>query len=102
MSERTCAALLFALCLGTEAVTQEWPALPKQGFISGRVATPADVAAGNAVFSAAVRGGGVGQSTPLRIQIPQYADHNDGRAKISVILLPSERVDIQKEGGEDV
>src|SRR5258708_8594921 len=102
MSERTCAALLFALCLGTEAVTQEWPALPKQGFISGRVATPADVAAGNAVFSAAVGGGGVGKSTPLRIQIPQYAYYKEGGTKIPVIVLQAERVDIQKEGGEVV
>src|SRR5258708_37652040 len=102
MSERTCAALLFALCLGTEAVTQEWPALPKQGFISGRVATPADVAAGNAVFSAAVGGGGVGKSTPLRIQIPQYAYYKEGGTKIPGIVLQAERVDIQKDGREVV
>jgi hypothetical protein len=102
MSKKTCAALLFVLCLGTEAVTQDWSPLPKQGFISGRVATPADVAAGNAVFSAAVGGGGVGKSTPLRIQIPQYAYYKEGGTKIPVIVLQAERVDIQKEGGEVV
>jgi hypothetical protein len=52
MRKNVCAALLFVLCLGTEGLTQDWTPLPKQGFISGRVATPADVAAGNAVFSA--------------------------------------------------
>jgi hypothetical protein len=101
MRKKACAALLFVLFLGAEAVTQDWPPLPKQGFISGRVATPADVAAGNAVFSAAVSGG-VGKSTPLRIQIPQYAYYKEGGTKIPVIVLQAERVDIQKQGGEVV
>jgi hypothetical protein len=60
------------------------------------------VAAGNAVFSAAVGGGAVGKSTPLRIQIPQYAYYKEGGTKIPVIVLQAERVDIQKEGGEVV
>ena len=100
MRKKACAALLFVLCLGTEALTQDWPPLPKQGFISGRVATPADVAAGNAVFSATVGGGAVGKSTPLRIQIPQYAYYKEGGTKIPVIVLQAERIDIQKQGGE--
>jgi len=84
MYKKACAALLFVFLFGTEAVTQDWPPLPKQGFISGRVATPADVAAGNAVFSAAVGGGDVGKSAPLRIQIPQYAYYKEGATKIPV------------------
>jgi hypothetical protein len=102
MCKKACAALLFVLVLCTEAATQDWPPLPKQGFLSGRVATPADVFAGNAVFSAAVGGGGVGKSTPIRIQIPQYAYYNEGGTKILVIVLQAERVDIQKQGGEVV
>jgi hypothetical protein len=103
MRKKACAALLFVLVLGTEAVAQDWPPLPKQGFISGRVATPADVAAGNAVSSPVVGGGGVGKSTPLRIQIPQYAYlKEEGGTKIPVIVLQAERVDIQKQGGEVV
>jgi len=102
MRKRACAALVFVLFLGTEAATQDWPPLPKQGFISGRIATPADVAAGNAVFSAAVSGGAVGKSTPLRIQIPQYAYYKEGGTKIPVIVLQAERVDLRKEGGEAV
>jgi hypothetical protein len=102
MCKKACAALLLVLFLGAEAATQDWPPLPKQGFISGRVATPADVAAGNAVFSAAVAGGAAGKSTPLRIQIPQYAYYKEGGTKIPVIVLQAERVDIQKEGGEVV
>jgi hypothetical protein len=101
MRKKACAALLFVFFPGAEAVTQDWPPLPKQGFISGRVATPADVAAGNAVFSAAVTGG-VGKSTPLRIQVPQYAYYKEGGTKIPVIVLQAERVDIQKQGGEVV
>src|SRR5258707_14392674 len=102
MRKKACAALLLVLFLGAEAATQDWPPLPKQGFISGRVATPADVAAGNAVFSAAVGGGAVGKSTPLRIQIPQYAYYKEGGTTIPVIVLQAERVDIRKEGGEVV
>ena len=102
MCKKPCAALLFVLFLGTEAVTQDWPALPRQGFVSGRAAIPADLAAGNAVFSGAVVGGAVGKSTPLRIQIPQYAYYKEGGTKISVIVLQAERVDIQKQDGEVV
>jgi hypothetical protein len=102
MCRKAFATLLLVPFLCTEAVTQDWPPLPKQGFISGRVATAADVAAGNAVFSAAVGGGAVGKSTPLRIQIPQYAYYKEGGTKIPVIVLQAERVDIQKQGGEVV
>jgi hypothetical protein len=102
MREKACVALLFVLFLSTEAVTQDWPPLPKQGFISGRAATPADVAAGNAVFSATVGGGAVGKSTPLRIKIPQYAYYKEGSTKIPVVVLQAERVDIRKESGEVV
>lgn len=68
--------------------------MPKQGFISGRVATPADVAAGNAVFSAAAVGGAA-VATPMRIEIPQYAYYKQGGTKIPVIVLQAERVAIQ-------
>jgi hypothetical protein len=95
MRKKACVALLIVLFLATEAATQDWPPLPKQGFISGRVATAADVAAGNAVFSAAVGGGAAGKSTPIRIQIPQYAYYKEGGTKIPVIVLQAERVDIQ-------
>ena len=95
MRKRACVALLIVPFLATAAATQDWPPLPKQGFISGRVATPSDVAAGNAVFSAAVGGGAVGKSTPIRIQIPQYAYYKEGGTKIPVIVLQAERVDIQ-------
>jgi hypothetical protein len=100
MRKNACATLLFVLALVTGAVAQDWPSLPKQGFITGRVATPADVAAGNAVFSASVGGGAAGKSTPLRIKIPQYAYYREGGTKIPVIVLQAERVDIQKQGGE--
>jgi hypothetical protein len=102
MRKKACVALLLVLFLGTEAVTQGWPPLPKQGFISGRAATPADVAAGNAIFSATVGGGAVGKSTPLRIKIPQYAYYKEGGTKIPVVVLQAERVDIRKESGEVV
>ena len=95
MRRKVCAAFLIVLFLATEAAAEDWPPLPKQGFMSGRVATPADVAAGNAVFSTAVGGGAVGKSTPIRIEIPQYAYYREGGTKIPVIVLQAERVDIQ-------
>src|SRR5262250_328000 len=100
MRKTACAALLIVLFPATDAAAENWPPLPKQGFISGRVATAADVAAGNAVFSASVGGGAVGKSTPLRIKIPQYAYYREGGTKTPVIVLQAERVDIQKPGGE--
>jgi hypothetical protein len=102
MHKEAYAALVFCLILSTEGLTQDWAPLPKQGFISGRVAAAADVAAGNAVFSAAVGGGAVGKSTPLRIKIPQYAYYKESGTKIPVIVLQAERVDIRKDGGEVV
>ena len=95
MRKTACAAFLIVLFLATDAAAEDWPPLPKQGFVSGRVATAADVAAGNAVFSAAVGGGAVGKSTPIRIEIPQYAYYKEGGTKIPVIVLQAERVDIQ-------
>jgi hypothetical protein len=100
MYKKACAALLFILLLGSEAMSQEWPPLPKVGFISGRVATPADVAAGNAVFSASVAGGAAGKATPIRIRIPQYAYYKEGGTKIRVIVLQAEHIDIRKQTGE--
>jgi hypothetical protein len=101
MLNKACAGLLVVLFLSTEAVAQDWPPLPTQGFISDRVATHADVAAGNAVFSAGL-GGAAGKSTPLRIQIPQYAYYNEGGTNIPVVVLQAERTDIRKPGGEVV
>ncbi len=54
-------------------VATAWPPLPTTGYISGRVATAADVQRGNAVFAACV--GVVGQT--LHFAIPQYALWHD-------------------------
>ena len=101
MLDKACAGLFVVLFLSTDAVAQDWPPLPKQGFISDRVATPADVAAGNAVFSAGV-GSATGKSTALRIQIPQYAYYNEGGTNIPVVVLQAERTEIRKPSGEVV
>jgi hypothetical protein len=95
MRKRACAAFLIILFLATAAATEEWPPLPKQGFITGRAATPADVAAGNAVFATAVDGVVVGKPKPIPIEIPQYAYYREGGTKTPVIVLQAETVDIQ-------
>lgn len=58
---------------GRAQVATDWPPLPSTGYLSGRVATAADVQSGNAVFAACV--GVVGQ--PLHIAIPQYGLWHD-------------------------
>jgi hypothetical protein len=56
----------------------EWPPLPAQGFIRGRLASEADVAAGHAVFSLQPQPGLV--PALLHVTIPQYAFHCDREA----------------------
>jgi len=71
---------------------QGWPALPSQGFISGRAATPQDVAAGNAVFVAQKDGRAIGN--PIPITIPQYAYWtNEAGARVPVIVVQAEEAD---------
>lgn len=64
--------LAYAVLLLSTACHAEdsmgWPELPTSGFISGKVATTDDVAAGRAVFSQ--QGG---SSSPIDMEIPQYA-----------------------------
>ena len=95
---RVCSALVSAVLLATHAAAEAWPPLPQRGFISGRVATPADVAAGNAVFSASAGGGATVKSSPLQIQIPQYAYYVQGGTKTQAIVLQAEVVHTQGTG----
>ena len=56
-----------------------WPALPTDGFVSGRSASKEDVGAGRAAFSADSNGRGA--STPIPHAVPQYAFHVDDAGK---------------------
>ncbi len=96
------APILFLLAV----VVPAWPDLPADGFITGRVATDADVFAGRAVFST---GGTAGQVQPMTLTIPQYAcwtSKDAGRQR--VILLQAERagpgdmVGLRTPRGEDI
>ena len=49
----------------------QWPPLPASGFVSGRPATNADVAAGRAAFSLQAQGVVIGK--PTDVTVPQYA-----------------------------
>src|SRR5438477_12849922 len=66
-----------------------WPDLPSSGFVLGRVATISDVKAGNAAF-AAVGKHGERLSTPVAIDIPQYALHIEGNKRSPVIVIQAE------------
>ncbi|TXH87569.1 MAG: hypothetical protein E6Q78_14030 [Rhodoferax sp.] len=91
----------IALCLSifgiTGAVAAEsvaWSPLPKDGFISGRAASKADVEAGRAVFVAAK--GDVIIGKPIAMQIPQYAWHKEGNRKTPVVVIQAEEASGQK------
>lgn len=80
--------LVLALGLsGPAAWADEWPALPKQGFISGRAAQVADVESGDAVFVAAVDGEVIGR--PMAVRIPQYVTVK-GPPRIKGVLVQAE------------
>lgn len=68
-----------------------WPDLPKDGYITGRVATAEDVKAGNAAF-AAVGKNGERLSTPIPLKIPQYAWHveADRGVQTPIIVIQAE------------
>jgi hypothetical protein len=78
------------VCLGiSAALAQAWPPLPTAGFISGRPATDADVAAGNAIFVLKAYGSYFGK--PLDIVVPQYAYLTKRGAKpVPVIVVQAE------------
>ena len=82
--------VIAAAAAGVNAQGETWPALPKQGYISGRTATRADVAAGNAAFVPEV--GGVSVGRPLAIVIPQYAYYKDQMKRTPVIIIQAENV----------
>jgi hypothetical protein len=70
------------------AADTSWPPLPQTGYISGRAATKADVAAGNAAFVLEVDGIVIGK--PMAITVPQYAYNVEGKNKIPVIVIQAE------------
>ena len=82
--------LLVASAAGVNAQGEAWPPLPKQGFISGRTATRADVAAGNAVFVPEI--GGVSAGRPLAIVLPQYAYYKEENKRTPAIVVQAEEV----------
>jgi len=77
---------------GMNAQEDAWPPLPNQGFVSGRIANRADVAAGNAVFVPEVAGLSVSQ--PLAILIPQYAYYKEEGKRTPVIVVQAEEVQV--------
>lgn len=83
------AILALHLLAGSAALAQTaWPPLPKDGFIVGRAATRADIAAGRAVFVAESNGVALGK--PLPLKIPQYAWLREDGKKVPVIVLQAE------------
>lgn len=88
------------------AAITTWPDLPTEGFVGGQVATDADVMAGRAVFA---QGGAPGQTTPISLQIPQYAcwtSEDAGRQRVILIQAehgpPGDIVGLRTARGEEI
>lgn len=88
------------------AATTAWPDLPTEGFLAGRVATDADVMAGRAVFA---QGGAPGQTSPISVQIPQYAcwtSDDAGRQRVVLVQAehgpPGDIVGLRTPRGEEI
>lgn len=79
---------LFGVSQAGAADSVKWPLLSGVKHIKDRPATQKDVDAGNAVFAAVVKGQSVGK--PIKMTIPQYAFHIDGKTKKPVIIIQAE------------
>jgi hypothetical protein len=80
---------LLALMSSSSDAAAQWPALPTSGFISGRLATEADLKRGSAVFLSLVDGKPSGR--PARVVIPQFAHLIDERGvKLPVVVVQAE------------
>jgi hypothetical protein len=79
-------ALLAMFGSSANSADASWPALPKSGFITGRVATEADLKRRDAVFLSLIEGKPNGAPAPIRV--PQYAfliDENRKRHPVVVV-----------------
>jgi hypothetical protein len=77
---------LAVLASSVSGADASWPVLPKSGFITGRVATEADIKRGDAVFLSLIDGKPDG--APAAIPVPQYAYlvGQDGRRRPVVVV----------------
>jgi|Deesub1362B_J571_1020462.scaffolds.fasta_scaffold07509_2 hypothetical protein len=83
-------AALLALVPSTNIAAGEWPPLPKSGFVSGRLATEADLKRGDAVFLSLVDGKPSGSPAP--ISVPQFAHLIvDNGARRAVVVIQAEK-----------
>jgi hypothetical protein len=93
MPVKNVSALLSAVaaCYCAAAYASGWPPLPSVGFIKGRAAGRADVAAGVAAFSLELPDGH-SAGVPITLQIPQYAIWHDQKthADVPVIIIQAE------------
>lgn len=79
-------ALFAVVGASVSAADVAWPVLPSSGFITGRVATEADVKRGDAVFL--TQTDGKPDAEPSPIQVPQYAyllEANGNRRPVVVV-----------------
>jgi hypothetical protein len=73
-----------------QSAVSEWPALPKSGFVVGRLATEADLKRGDAVFLSSVDGKPSGSSAPIRVPQYAYLIEESGKRR-PVVVVQAER-----------
>jgi hypothetical protein len=78
-------ALLAVVGASVSGADVAWPVLPTSGFITGRVATEADIKRGDAVFLTESDGKPDGE--PASIRIPQYAYLIEGDSKRRPVVV---------------
>ncbi len=81
-------ALLFSTLL--TAAEKKLPPLPTEGFITGRIATQADVRNGNAAFASLPEQDVMRSAVP--IPVPQYAYYRGKNKLVMAFVIQIERV----------
>lgn len=74
----------------TIAAETEYPPLPTEGFVTGRIATQEDVTKGDAAFATLPEQKVVRQAVP--IPVPQYAVYRGGQEHQLVFVIQVEKV----------
>lgn len=81
-------SLLALVSSSASSANRAWPALPKSGFIAGRLATEADLKRGDGVFLSLIDGKPGG--APASIRIPQFAYLVEKGERRPVVVVQAE------------
>jgi hypothetical protein len=81
-------SLLALVSSSASSANPAWPALPKSGFVAGRLATETDLKRGNGVFLSLIDGKPSG--APASIHVPQFAYLVEKGERRPVVVVQAE------------